>query len=309
MSEFGTRASWWGLPPSVHAWAEDALGAPVVEAVSQAGGFSPGTADRVGTAEGRRAFVKAVSTAHNPDTPGLHRREVGVLRSLAEDDLDVAPALLASFDDGDWVAIMTEEVSGRHPHQPWTDAELAATLEALTEIAAHRAPSSWPDLAEELTGEFGCWARLGEDPPVDLDPWAVERLEELHDISVRTVRRLSGDAITHTDVRADNLLVEPRGRVRVVDWPWASRGAAWFDASSLLVDVCAVGEVDLRPHLPAIEALGASREDIAGVVAGLGGFLLDAARRPPAPGLPTLRAFQRSRGDAAVRLLQHLRAD
>ena len=54
-----------------------------VEAVSQAGGFSPGTADRVGTAEGRRAFVKAVSTAHNPDTPGLNRREVGVLRSLA----------------------------------------------------------------------------------------------------------------------------------------------------------------------------------------------------------------------------------
>lgn len=306
MSEFGTRASWWDLPRSVRDWAEDALGAPVVEAVSQAGGFSPGTADRVGTVEGRRAFVKAVSTAHNPDTPGLHRREIEVLRSLAEDHLDVAPTLLASFDDGDWVAIMTEEVSGRHPHQPWTDAELAATLEALTEIAAHRAPSSWPDLAEELTGEFGCWARLGDEPPADLDPWATERLEALHELSVRTVRRLSGEAIAHTDTRADNLLIEPRGRVRVVDWPWASRGAAWFDASSLLIDVWAVGELDLRPHLPAIEALGASREDIAGVVAGLGGFLLDAARRPPAPGLPTLRAFQRSRGDAAVRLLQTL---
>ena len=106
--------------------------------------------------------------------------------------------------------------------------------------------------------------------------------------------------------RADNLLVERSGRVVIVDWPWASRGAPWFDAASLLIDVRAVGEVDLAPHLPRIEALGATREDVLGVVAGLGGFLLDAARRPAAPGLPTLRPFQRSRGDAAVALLREL---
>lgn len=306
MSTFGTRLSWQELPAFVHAWAEEALGEPVVAAVSQPVGFSPGSADRVRTASGRRAFVKAVSTEQNPDTPGLHRREIDVLRSLAEDGLDVAPPLLAHLDDEGWVALMTEEVQGQHPHAPWTGAELAATLEALMEVAGHRAPSSWPDLSAELSGMFSCWARLRDDPPVDRDPWVVEHLGMLDELSRRTAPRLSGDAIAHTDLRADNLLVEPGGRVRVIDWPWASRGAPWFDAASLLIDVWAVGEVDLGPHLPVIEALGASREDVLGVVAGLAGFLLDASRRPPAPGLPTLRAFQRSRGDAAVALVRHL---
>ncbi|WP_298752810.1 aminoglycoside phosphotransferase family protein [uncultured Serinicoccus sp.] len=306
MSGFGVRTPWEDLPAPVHDWAARVLGGPVVEAVSQPAGFSPGSADRVRTAEGRRAFVKAVGSRPNPDSPDLHRREARVLRSLAAEGLDLAPALVAHLDDDGWVAVMTEEVEGRHPHAPWTGAELEGTLTALTELARHRAPASWPDLSEELSAEFGSWTRLRDDPPADLDPWLGARLAELHSLSSRTLGRLSGDTVVHTDVRADNLLVGTDGRVRLVDWPWASRGAAWFDASSLLVDVWAVGEVDLGPHLPAILALGATREDVLGVVVGLAGFLLDASRRPAAPGLPTLRAFQRSRGEAAVAVAREL---
>ncbi|WP_281965954.1 aminoglycoside phosphotransferase family protein [Serinicoccus marinus] len=309
MSEFGARLGWADLPERVHDWAEQVLGARVVRAESQPTGFSPGSADRVETADGRRAFVKAVSSEQNPDSPGLHRREVAVLRSLSQAGLAVAPALLGAYDDGTWVALLTEEVDGGHPQAPWSTAELAATLDALGEIAGHRAPEAWPDLAAELAGEFGCWARLDADPPEHLDPWVTARLDQLHELSRRTVDRLRGDAVAHTDVRVDNLLVQPDGRVRVVDWPWASRGAPWFDAASLLIDVRAVGGVDLAAQLPRIEALGATREDVLGVVAGLGGFLLDAARRPPVPGLPTLRAFQRSRGEAAVALLRELWPD
>ena len=308
MTDFGTRLAWHELPPHLHAWAQATLGAPVVAARSQTAGFSPGSADRIVAADGRRAFVKAVSTEQNPDSPGLHRREIQVLRSLAEEGVSVAPALLADLDDGTWVAVMTEDVEGRHPAAPWTDADLTATLDALVEVAGHQAPASWPDLAQELSGEFACWSRLLDDPPADLDPWVAQRMPDLHALSQRTVDRLSGTAIAHTDTRADNLLVDPSGRVTVVDWPWASRGAPWFDAASLLIDVRAVGEVDLAPHLPRIESLGATRQDVLGVLAGLGGFLLDAARRPAAPGLPTLRAFQRSRGDAAVALLRELGA-
>ncbi|KUG51443.1 hypothetical protein AVL62_08805 [Serinicoccus chungangensis] len=306
MEEFGVRLRWAELPTVVHDWAAHVLGGPVVEAVSQPGGFSPGSADRVRTGGGGRAFVKAVGPHPNPDSPGLHRREAAVLAGLAADGLDVAPALLGVLDEEGWVAVMTEVVDGRHPHAPWATDELAAALDALGEVAQHPAPRSWPELPTELAEPFGCWARVVEDPPPDLDPWLAPRLPELHDLSLRILARLSGDAVVHTDVRADNLLVEPGGRVRVVDWPWASRGAAWFDATSLLVDVRAVGDVDLPRHLPALQALGATREDVLGVVAGLGGYLLDAARRPAAPGLPTLRPFQRSRGEAAVRLLQEL---
>ncbi|WP_130013587.1 aminoglycoside phosphotransferase family protein [Serinicoccus sediminis] len=306
MGEFGDRLGWADLPPAVHDWARHVLGEPVVEAVSQPGGFSPGSADRVRTDGGSRAFVKAVGPHPNPDSAGLHRREAEVLRSLAADGLDVAPALLAVLDEDGWVAVMTEVVDGRHPHAPWTTDELAAALDALGEVAQHPAPRSWPELPTELAEPFDCWARVVEAPPAGLDPWLAARLPELHELSLRTLARLSGDAVVHTDVRADNLLVEPGGRVRVVDWPWASRGAAWFDATSLLVDVRAVGELDPTRHLPALAALGATTEDVLGGVAGLCGYLVDAARRPPAPGLPTLRAFQRSRGEAAVRLVQEL---
>ena len=80
---FGVRLGWADLPEQLRGWVGEVLGSAVVEAVSQPGGFSPGTADRVRTADGTKAFVKAVSTAQNPDSPGLHRREIEVLRTLA----------------------------------------------------------------------------------------------------------------------------------------------------------------------------------------------------------------------------------
>jgi hypothetical protein len=46
------RITWHDLPAHVHAAVARILGGPVVRAASQAGGFSPGTADRV--AGGRR---------------------------------------------------------------------------------------------------------------------------------------------------------------------------------------------------------------------------------------------------------------
>ena len=53
------------LPHSVRSAVESIVGGPVVEAHSQAGGYSPGCADRVITAGGLRAFVKAVSGSLN----------------------------------------------------------------------------------------------------------------------------------------------------------------------------------------------------------------------------------------------------
>ena len=61
----GVRIGWVDLPEPVRAAVEDIIGGTVVEARSQSGGFSPGTADRVRTADGRRAFVKAVSADLN----------------------------------------------------------------------------------------------------------------------------------------------------------------------------------------------------------------------------------------------------
>lgn len=318
----GTRLAWADLPADLHAWVGQALGAPVVEAVSQPGGFSPGTADRVVTADGTRAFVKAVSPEQNPDTPGLHRREIEVLRTLA--GVQDVPQLLDAYDDGHWVALVIEDVEGRHPRLPWVNDELAATLEVIGSLSRAPAPTDWPALEGELVGEFGAWSRLADpldahrpdSAPVDegyadpapprLDPWIVERLPELVELCAVTLPRLAGPSVVHTDLRADNVLVGPDGRVQLVDWPWASKGAAWADAAMLLVNVRWSGGLDIRPHLSTIYSLGATHEDVLGAIAGVGGFCTEAGALPPQPGLPTLRAFQREQALACTRLLREL---
>lgn len=314
---YGVRLAWSALPEQVRGWVEETLGSPVVEAVTQPAGFSPGSADRVRTADGSRAFVKAVSAKQNPDTPDLHRREISVLRTLAGEAS--VPRLIDGYDDGHWVALVIEDVEGRHPALPWTDVELERTLATLADLSVVAAPGSWPALEEELVGEFGCWQRVIDEPlpelpdaaPEDIGHWLrdVPRQHRLHAAAQATLPRLAGRAVAHTDLRADNLLIDADGTVRVVDWPWASRGAAWFDAVSLLVNVRWSGDLDVRPHLPAVHALGATEADVTGTLAGLGGFCVDAARRPPKPGLPTLRDFQAAQARAALTLLRELGLD
>jgi hypothetical protein len=70
------------VPDRVRAAVEGHLGSPVLAAVNQRGGFSPGTAARVRCADGTRAFVKAVGAGLNPDSPRLHRTEGAVAAAL-----------------------------------------------------------------------------------------------------------------------------------------------------------------------------------------------------------------------------------
>ncbi len=142
----------------------DVLGAPVVRADSQAGGFSPGSADRVVTATGRRAFVKAVGPEPNAHSPQLHRRE-GRISAALPPSLPV-PRLLGTVDDGGWVALVLEEVDGHQPALPWRPADVAAVLDALAALAAGATPCPVPDLpaaADALREDFAGFERLAAD--------------------------------------------------------------------------------------------------------------------------------------------------
>jgi hypothetical protein len=57
MIEAPGRMPWDDVPAEVQSAVAEILGSPVVSAQSQTGGFSPGSADRVVTADGLRAFV------------------------------------------------------------------------------------------------------------------------------------------------------------------------------------------------------------------------------------------------------------
>lgn len=162
----GVRIGWADLPGALRTWVERLLGDDVVEAVSQPGGFSPGSADRLVTREGRRVFVKAVSAQQNELSPGLHRQELDVTRALPSSA--PAPALLGGFDDGEWVALVMEDVDGVHPLTPWRRDQIHAVLDTLERLADDCTPSPLRDVptARDLLGEdLAGWDRGRRGPP------------------------------------------------------------------------------------------------------------------------------------------------
>jgi hypothetical protein len=146
----------------------------------RAAGSPPGTADRVRTTDGHRAFVKAVGRAQNEQTVGLHRRETKIAAQLPADPR--IPAFLGSYDDGEWVALVLEDIDGRHPATPWLEHELHSVLTGLTALASELTPTPVRDLPtakEVLAADFAGWTRVLADPPRDLDPWAHRNLGQL----------------------------------------------------------------------------------------------------------------------------------
>ncbi|HEX2858511.1 MAG TPA: phosphotransferase [Propionibacteriaceae bacterium] len=300
------RVQWPDLPPEVRRAIAGIAGEPVVSAVSQPGGFSPGSADRLLLADGRRVFAKAVSSAQDPESPHIHRREVARASALPPDA--PAPRLLGSYDDGDWVALVLEDVEGRHPAEPWTAADLLACLGALDRLAETCSPNPMTDAerADDVLREmFAGFERVAADPS-GVAPAVVDRLADLRDLASSSADAVAGQTLVHLDIRADNLLIEPTGRVVVIDWPWACTGADWLDTLSLLVNAEFLGCVDAD-----VDTLVATSPRLAGVpgdtvdtvLAGFCAFFLDAARLPSPPGLPTLRAFQLAQGEATLRWL------
>lgn len=305
----GPRLSWSQLPEPVHTWVTDILGAPVCEGASQRGGFSPGVADRVVTTAGRRAFVKACGAGTNPHSPDIHADEARILGLLPA---GLSAPELFGWRDGDvdgerWVVLVTEDISGRHPHTPWVAEEVDAALAAYARAAGTPVPGGLdlPRLEDALSWEATLMGELAAAPPPGLDPWISANFERLVALTDNAAPALAGEAIVHMDARSDNLLVTTDGSVRIVDWPWACLGAPWFDTIALglnarLYDPAA----DVEPHVRAAHTLGADGEEINTVLAVLLGYFHHGAEQPAPAGLPTLRAFQRAQGDALTAWLR-----
>ena len=300
----GQRIGWSDLPADVQRGIETVLGGRVITAESQAGGFSPGTADRVRTDGGRRAFVKAVSPNQNPDSPDLLRREADYLDALARSPR--VPRPIGRYDDGHWIAVAMEEIDGRCPPVPWSDEHVDVAMDTLAALAADLTPSPISELrpvAEGLASIFFGWQRLRDQPHPGLDPWIDARLDELIEVSADSLRRLEGDTVVHCDIRADNLLVRPDGSMVVVDWPWALAGPDWLDRFLLLINIDLYGGHDVEQlvarYLPRVDP-----SLITGCLAGLCAFFTDAGRQPAVPGLPTLRAFQQAQAGSTAAWLR-----
>ena len=282
------RISWDEVPQHVRAAVDRELGSRVGEAVTQQGGFSPGAAVRVVCEDGRRAFVKAVGLSLNPDSPGLHRSEI-LAMSLLPDGVP-APRLLASYDDGDWVALVLEDIDGRRPSVPWHGSDvtaIAAALEQIARTSAHEQLPSFADAVHMLTS----WDEVAADP-AGIDRALLNRLPEMTAAQSMARDVTTGAALVHWDARADNVLIRD-GRAVLLDWAWASRGAPWLDSLLLAMDFRIQGGPDCDDFLRTQPVTrGVEPVHLRSVVACMVGVWAERARRPSPPGLPTIRAWQ-----------------
>ncbi len=286
--------SWPEVPAAVRAGIEELLGARVVDAASQSGGFSPGVAARVMLADGSRAFVKAVTGERNSESPDIHRREARVAAQLPA--TAPTPRFRAVYDDGMWVALVFDDIDGALPQLPWEPDELTRVLLAVYEMSDALTPSpiSIDAAPEWMTRLFGRWSEFAADDRLRAQLSAAwrGRVDELVALEARWPEAVAGDTLLHLDTRADNILLT-RDRVYIVDWPWAAVGAAWVDLGELLPSVAMQGGPDPEVLWQAHPlARGVDGEQLDAFLAALAGFLTFSSLQPSPPGLPTIRPFQ-----------------
>jgi aminoglycoside phosphotransferase (APT) family kinase protein len=299
------RLRWSDLPRTVRADVEALLGASVVSTRSGVGGYSPSFASRCDLADGRRVFVKAVSSEQNPDSPEMLRREMEVTRRLPESV--PAPRLLHSMDDGNWVVGVFDYVEGRLPRVPWVTDELDLVIDLVALLGSIEITPAIAELETaqaRLASMFGRWKVMAADPPRALDRWARAHLDELVRLEADWPDAVAGDVFVHLDVRSDNVLLTATGAV-LVDWPHACIGAPGLDLLVMLPSVALEGGGDpeeVRTRSSVLQIW--DRRVVDAVVAALAGFFLHQSQLPDPPGLPTVRAFQRAQGEVTLRWLR-----
>lgn len=304
MQTSSSRLPWEHVPVAVRDAVASRLGSAVVVATNQTGGFSPGVASRCVLADGRRCFIKAVSSEQNPDSPLIHRREADVASRLPASV--PAPRLWTVVDDGEWVVLVFDDVEGVQPELPWSLGAVGATLAALDDLAtpasSDRAFVDLPTFADRHRSSFAHFRLLaGGDERIDrVDDWTRRHLAVLAELESEWEAAADGVALLHSDVRADNLLIREDGSVVLVDWPHACTGAPWIDKVCFLPSV----GLDGGPSPVEVEATcdpfrGIEPDLVDRVLVGLAGYFTVHGLAPDPPGIPTVRAFQRAQGTVA----------
>ena len=296
------RLEWQFLPPHVRNLVAERCGSPVVSAVSQGGGFTPGFASVLTCEDGTKHFVKAASVKAQRMFAESYREESRKLGVLPEGT--PAPRLLWVH-ESDWVVLGIEYVDARLPGRPWTTADLEAMLGALETVAAELTPApaglELDPFADEFGEMVGYWDHVRRVLP-DL-----EHLEDAAALASRFAEVTAGDTLVHTDVRDDNVLLDRSGRAWICDWNWPVRGAAWLDTLFALVGPRGDGlDVDaVLAERPLTRDVPAEHVDI--VLALLAGYFFRQRDEPVPPASPYLRQHQAWQGDVVWAWLRERR--
>ena len=272
-------ASTVATPARTTEWLQCLLGSPVTSARPVLNsGYTPVSRRLITLADGRTAFVKqAVDEA----TADALRLEQWAYAHLCGPWL---PKLLGWRDDERPVLVL-EDLSGCVWPPPWTAGRVRAVRAALTDIAAHSAPTGLRRAVDSDYGDYG-WPEVARDPAPLLslglcsERWLNDALEPL--LEAADPQLLDGNSLCHLDVRSDNLCLRD-GQAVLIDWNLAAVGNPQFDLAFWLPSLRAEGG-------PLPEAVATIPQ---GVVALVAGFFASHAGWPDVPHAPEARRIQR----------------
>ncbi|MBF6327803.1 aminoglycoside phosphotransferase [Nocardia transvalensis] len=182
---------------------------PIVRAESVVAGFSSHLAAVVDTADDR-TFVKGMR-ADDPEVWTQHREA-----TLGPYVTPIGPQVRWQIATDGWDLLGFEYVAG-HFADYRIESDLVATAAAMAALGRLRCPANL-----ELKDAEKRWGTYLSDP--------ADR------------ERLAGDALLHTDWNYSNVLITEAGVARLVDWPWATRGAAWIDPGCWIVWLILAGQ-------------------------------------------------------------------
>jgi hypothetical protein len=255
------------------------VGAEPLDWTPRGGGYSTAERYTVRLDDGRYIFVKAADAEH---MAAWLRREHEVYTSLQGSFI---PELIGFDDDGVRPLLVIEDLSHADWTPRWTAERIAMVRAALDELHACAPPPNTRSVRETYAGWFGRWRSVGADPEPFLSlglrsrAWLAERLPAI--IDVADSAPVDGDAVTHLDIRSDNLCTLD-GRAVFVDWNFVSFAAPELDLAAWACSLALEGGPppwELLPDSPGVAAF------VAGIFAAVAGL--------PAPETaPTVRTFQ-----------------
>ena len=308
-----SRPRWGDLPSAVRGKVTRFLGEKVISEEPQVGGYTPAVASLLTTSSGRSLFCKAMPQEH--PLGATLAAEAAVAASAPAGA--ALPGLVWEGTEGGWRVVVFTAVRGRHVNLSPGSGEVAAVVSALDGLAGDLTPcplSTAPTARETLSPLLSGWSSLREQTPPGLAPWALANLERLASLEGVWVDHADGDTLTHGDIRADQLLIDARKRVWVVDWAYPCRGAAWIDAVELVPHLIMAehtaeeAEKQLAGSVRFASAPGVAVDSFAVAAAG---YWARACRLAPPPGAggARLRAFQARAADAALAWVRYRLAE
>ncbi|QYN26559.1 aminoglycoside phosphotransferase family protein [Amycolatopsis sp. DSM 110486] len=145
----------------------------------------------------------------------------------------VAPELLWRLEIHGWDLLCFEHLDGRAADYSPASPDLPRLVDTMRRLAALPCPDLPPTVFRPAQLR---WAELIDDP--------------------NARQQLAGDTILHTDYNPSNIIVTSTGDLKMIDWAWPTRGAAWIDPACLVPRLIAWGHTPASAEAVAAQCPG-----------------------------------------------------